>query len=189
VRVRCEEREAQQAARWAKYEARARQLPAGEKLKKLCRKARPSPLACMPLVFRHSRRNILRLSMHHQQRYAEDPVLLLPRQLSSTSALAIYMPAPAVSGLGWGPVPTIPVSWCPRYPGHLLRTLSWCLPVAPQGIPAQHRVWAWPQLCGARERQRQHMAGYYAAMVDRGESASEFAHQIELVGCPFNTLK
>ena len=50
VRKRCDERQAQQAAKWAKYEARQRQLPTGEKLKKLCRKACPFPPFHMPLL-------------------------------------------------------------------------------------------------------------------------------------------
>ena len=52
VRKRCEEREAQQAVKWAKYEARQRQLPTSEKLKKLCRKAR-LPF-CIPLIAQRS---------------------------------------------------------------------------------------------------------------------------------------
>lgn len=36
-------------------------------------------------------------------------------------------------------------------------------------------------LSGAAEKQREHMANYYDAMVHMGESTSEFAHQIDLV--------
>lgn len=53
-----------------------------------------------------------------------------------------------------------------------------------QGIPARHRAWAWPVICGARERRKQHMAQYFEAMVHMGESTSECTHQIELVGDP-----
>jgi hypothetical protein len=52
---------------------------------------------------------------------------------------------------------------------------------AAQGIPARHRVWAWPRICGARAAQQGHMAHYFEAMVQRGESTSECLHQIELV--------
>lgn len=38
IRQRCAEKQAHQAAKWAKYSEKA-QLPKGEKLKKLCRKA------------------------------------------------------------------------------------------------------------------------------------------------------
>lgn len=50
-----------------------------------------------------------------------------------------------------------------------------------QGIPPKYRPWAWMHLSGALEKQRDHMANYYTAMVHMGESTSEFAHQIELV--------
>ncbi|KAK9808174.1 hypothetical protein WJX73_005269 [Symbiochloris irregularis] len=48
------------------------------------------------------------------------------------------------------------------------------------GIPVQHRPWAWPALSGADARKRKQMAGYFDAMVHRGEVDSEVAHQIEL---------
>lgn len=38
VRQRCDEKQAQQALKWAKY-AEKQKLPTGEKLKKMCRKA------------------------------------------------------------------------------------------------------------------------------------------------------
>ncbi len=50
-----------------------------------------------------------------------------------------------------------------------------------QGIPPQYRPWVWLSLSGAAEKQREHIANYYDAMVHMGESASEFAHQIDLV--------
>lgn len=50
-----------------------------------------------------------------------------------------------------------------------------------QGIPPKYRPWVWMHLSGALEKQRDHMANYYTAMVHMGESTSEFAHQIELV--------
>ena len=37
------------------------------------------------------------------------------------------------------------------------------------------------ELSGANKRKAEHMASYYEAMVDMGESSSEFTHQIELV--------
>ena len=37
------------------------------------------------------------------------------------------------------------------------------------------------ELSGANRRKREHMASYYEAMVDMGETSSEFLHQIELV--------
>ena len=52
-----------------------------------------------------------------------------------------------------------------------------------QGIPPEHRPWVWTELSGAKKRRSEHMASYYEAMVDMGESSSEFTHQIELV-CP-----
>ena len=39
----------------------------------------------------------------------------------------------------------------------------------------------WMELSGANRRKREHMASYYEAMVDMGETSSEFIHQIELV--------
>lgn len=39
------------------------------------------------------------------------------------------------------------------------------------------------ELSGANKRKSEHMASYYEAMVDMGESSSEFSHQIELVRC------
>lgn len=50
-----------------------------------------------------------------------------------------------------------------------------------QGIPVKDRPWAWPALSGADARKRKQMAGYFDAMVHRGEVDSEVAHQIELV--------
>ncbi|BDA49083.1 TBC1 domain family member 2A [Coccomyxa sp. Obi] len=85
IRERCAEKQAHQAAKWAKYSEK-KQLPKGEKLKKLCRK----------------------------------------------------------------------------------------------GIPPQYRPWVWMSLSGAAEKQGEHMANYYDAMVHMGESTSEFAHQIDL---------
>ena len=51
-----------------------------------------------------------------------------------------------------------------------------------QGIPPEHRPWVWMELSGGNKRRSEHMASYYEAMVDMGESSSEFTHQIELVG-------
>lgn len=48
------------------------------------------------------------------------------------------------------------------------------------GIPVEHRPWAWPLLSGADLRRSKKMAGYFDAMVHRGEVDSEVAHQIEL---------
>jgi len=42
----------------------------------------------------------------------------------------------------------------------------------------------WPQVSGAAARQAQHLAGYFEAMVQRGQAESEFARQIELVPRP-----
>jgi len=53
-----------------------------------------------------------------------------------------------------------------------------------QGIPPEYRPWAWTELSGGIKRKGEHMASYYEAMVDMGESSSEFTHQIELVCCP-----
>ena len=39
IRARCDARQEQQATKWAKYEARQKQPPSGDKLKNLCRKA------------------------------------------------------------------------------------------------------------------------------------------------------
>ena len=50
-----------------------------------------------------------------------------------------------------------------------------------QGILPEHRPWVWMELSGANKRKAEHMASYYEAMVDMGESSSEFTHQIELV--------
>ena len=50
-----------------------------------------------------------------------------------------------------------------------------------QGIPPEHRPWVWMELSGANRKKREHMASYYEAMVDMGETSSEFLHQIELV--------
>lgn len=67
---------------------------------------------------------------------------------------------------------------------------SLCVPVAApilhkafsvQGIPPQYRPWVWMELSGGKKRRSEHMASYYEAMVDMGESSSEFTHQIELV--------
>ena len=68
-----------------------------------------------------------------------------------------------------------------RHHGRLLVNRLAC---AVQGIPARHRVWAWPRICGARAAQQAHMAQYYEAMVQRGESTSEYIHQIELACTP-----
>lgn len=45
----------------------------------------------------------------------------------------------------------------------------------------EHRPWAWLTISGAEQRKRARMAGYFDAMVHRGEVDSEVAHQIELV--------
>ena len=50
-----------------------------------------------------------------------------------------------------------------------------------QGIPPQYRPWVWMELSGGNRRRSEHMVSYYEAMVDMGESSSEFTHQIELV--------
>ncbi len=55
-----------------------------------------------------------------------------------------------------------------------------------QGIPPEHRPWVWMELSGAKKRRSKHMASYYEAMVDMGESGSEFTHQIELVSPSFH---
>ena len=55
-----------------------------------------------------------------------------------------------------------------------------------QGIPPEHRPWVWMELSGGSRRSSEHMASYYEAMVDMGESSSEFTHQIELVDHPFH---
>lgn len=47
IRARCDAKQEQQAAKWAKYEARQQQPPSGDKLKNLCRKAGlPHTLPC-----------------------------------------------------------------------------------------------------------------------------------------------
>ena len=51
-----------------------------------------------------------------------------------------------------------------------------------QGIPVEHRPWAWMAISGAEVRKGKRMAGYFDAMVHRGEVDSEVGHQIELVG-------
>lgn len=50
-----------------------------------------------------------------------------------------------------------------------------------QGIPVELRPWVWMDMCGALQRQKQQMSGYFNAMLQRGEVSSECAHQIELV--------
>jgi hypothetical protein len=50
-----------------------------------------------------------------------------------------------------------------------------------QGIPAQYRSWAWPEISGAGLRRAEQMGNYYEAMVHMGEASSDFSHQIELV--------
>ena len=50
-----------------------------------------------------------------------------------------------------------------------------------QGIPPEHRPWVWMELSGANKRKRKHMASYYEAMVDMGETGSQFIHQIDLL--------
>ena len=45
----------------------------------------------------------------------------------------------------------------------------------------EHRPWAWVMISGADARKAKKMAGYFDAMVHRGEVDSEVAHQIELV--------
>jgi hypothetical protein len=56
-----------------------------------------------------------------------------------------------------------------------------------QGIPAQYRSWAWPEISGAGLRRAEQMGNYYEAMVHMGEASSDFSHQIELVRTPVLT--
>ncbi|KAK9832050.1 hypothetical protein WJX81_002190 [Elliptochloris bilobata] len=49
-----------------------------------------------------------------------------------------------------------------------------------KGVPPELRPRVWPQVSGAAAWQAQHIAGYFEAMVARGEAESEFARQIEL---------
>ena len=50
-----------------------------------------------------------------------------------------------------------------------------------QGIPLELRPWVWMEICGASRRLKEHMPGYFEAMLQKGEVSSECAHQIELV--------
>ena len=60
--------------------------------------------------------------------------------------------------------------------------------IASQGIPAEHRPWAWLAISGADDRRHKRMAGYFDAMVHKGEVDSEVAHQIELVSVLWGSL-
>ena len=59
-----------------------------------------------------------------------------------------------------------------------------------QGVPVEHRPYIWMVVSGAAARKAKQVAGYYQAMLHRGQVDSEVAHQIELVRlslhpCPF----
>ena len=50
-----------------------------------------------------------------------------------------------------------------------------------QGVPVEHRPYIWMVVSGAAARKAKQVAGYYQAMLHRGQVDSEVAHQIELV--------
>jgi hypothetical protein len=90
ARGRCDAKQEQQAAKWAKYEARGGQLPSGEKLKNLCRKVHPA-LTLAALLYPSARARRPRFS---------PPACLACKSASLASALQYHHRTAAVCPAG-----------------------------------------------------------------------------------------